>query len=349
MRNRLPLGIAAVVSWFPPDRDRVQDAVAAGRVDAGAAEAMRYTELPVAAVDSAPEMAVRAARAVLRRAHCAPERVGLLMHAWMHFQGHEVWSPAHYLASELGAVKALPVGVQQACNGAAMALELAADHLAARPDSGYVLVTAADRFPAEGFDRWRGDYGIAYGDSGTAVLLHQPDPAADELLLLSLATAAAPELEGMHRGDDPFAPVSRWYGDQVDIRRTKAAYVRAHGPEKFAHASRTRLAHVIRESLKGAGLGPRDRRLRAVLLPRLGHRHLQETYAEVIGELVGAEILELGRNSGHLGPGDVLANMASLRELRLLESGEVALIVNVGAGYTWSSLAVEACARSPRA
>jgi len=89
--------------------------LACGRLTAQDAEGLGVNEVPVAD-EPAPDLAVRAGREALVQAGYPAERIGLLVHAWTWHQGHDFWSPAHYVASRLGARKALPFGVQQMCN-----------------------------------------------------------------------------------------------------------------------------------------------------------------------------------------------------------------------------------------
>lgn len=346
MRLRHRMGIAAVRVWWPADADPVAEAVAAKRIERKAAEAMGYESLPVAADVSAPEMAVAAARDVMEAVDVAPQQVGLLLHAWMYYQGHDLWSPPHYVASELGMDNAVPAGVQQVCNGGAMAVELAAARLDGDPTLEYALVTTADRFIEPGFNRWKSDYGIAYGDGGTALLVHrvpeeQADGRPDELVLLSTATVAAAELERLHRGRDGFAPAPHTHSTAVDMRRTKKAYLIDNGTEDLTKTTQARVRQVVLDCLAEAGVAPDDPRLRAVVLPRLGRKMLADLYAPVIGEITAAEQFDLAARTGHLGPGDVAVSLVALREQRLIGPGEIALVLNAGAGFTWSCLAVE--------
>ncbi|WP_282203244.1 beta-ketoacyl-[acyl-carrier-protein] synthase family protein [Kitasatospora fiedleri] len=169
----------------------------AGRADADEVRRDGYRRLPVDDRRAAPDLAVEAGRTALERAGLTADRLGLVAHAWIHHQGHDFWSPAHYVASSLGARNAEPVGVQQMCNGGAAALRIALDRMAADPGVEAALVTTADSFPAPGFERWRADYGVAYGDGGTALLLTREHA---RYRVAGLVTVAAPELELMHRG-----------------------------------------------------------------------------------------------------------------------------------------------------
>lgn len=341
MRIVEPIGIAAAGLWLPAARENADDAVRDGRLLRRHATEVDHPELPAAGADEAPpDMAVAAARPVLKEAGVDGDDLDVLCHAWMYYQGHDLWSPAHYLARELGASRAVPVGVQQICNGGCAAIELAAARIGVPGERAtrVALVTTADRFSAPGFDRWGSDYGVAYGDGATAVVLRAPAAEQDRLLLSSVATVAAPELEQMHRGADPFAPAARTTRDRIDMRATKRAFLREHGNEPFLAANRRGIQRVVAEAVRDAGDPP----LRYAVLPRFGRRTLDEAWRPVLAELTDAELVEYGRTTGHLGAGDAAASLADLSRDNLLAPGESALVFSAGAGFTWSCLVVRA-------
>lgn len=339
MKLPVPVHLKGLAAWIPETKHSAADAIAAGALDEETAQELGYTALPTADL-APPEMAVLAARSCLESAGVGAGEVGILLHAWMHYQGHDLWSPPHYIANELDMPEALPVGVQQVCNGGAVGIEFAIARLLAEQGDGYALVTTADRFGAPGFDRWRSDYGIGYGDGATALLLRRLRDGDTGLVLRAINTRAAVELERMHRGDDSFTTAARSHSPQVDMRRTKKAFLQENGIESFAKTSRARLTEVIEASLADAGIDGTDPKLRYAVLPRLGRKTLDLAYLPAISELTSAEILDLGRATGHLGAGDTAANLVQLSEEDRLQPGEHALIINAGAGFTWSCLLV---------
>ncbi|MFD9686193.1 3-oxoacyl-[acyl-carrier-protein] synthase III C-terminal domain-containing protein [Kitasatospora sp. NPDC059088] len=341
MRFDPPPRIAAVVDWLPPTTDTAAAAVAGGRVTAENAAKDGYLELPVSDGPSGPEMAVLAAAKAIGEAGCPPESIGLVVHAWIYHQGHDFWSPAHYVAQHAGAVRAVPLGVQQMCNGGATAVELAAVRLAADPALERALVTTGDRFAAPGFDRWQGDYGVAYGDGATALVL---DRERGPYRLLAAHTAAAPDLESMHRGHDAFSPAPRANGETLDIRRTKKAFLGDGLGPHFAATAGEGVARAVRGALADAGLAPDDPRLGHLLLPRLGRTVLETAYLPAVERLglTGVEVLDLGTRTGHLGAGDAAAGLAHLHTRGLLEPGRIAILLSAGAGFTWTALLVAA-------
>jgi 3-oxoacyl-[acyl-carrier-protein] synthase-3 len=265
----------------------------------------------------------------------------MVMHSWMYYQGHDLWSPAHYVAAQIGAHNSVPLGIQQICNGGAAALEQAAARLCMADGAQHALITTADRFALPGFDRWRSDFGAAYGDAATAILLRQP-AAPEDLRVRSVHTAAAPHLEAMHRGTDAFAEVPRANSPVVDMRSTKRAYLRTHGVAGFKKDNREMLRSVISGALKDADLAADDPRISFVLLPRLGRKTLDNAWVPTIQELVSAQPVFWGNHTGHLGTGDLPAGIHEVLRRRALQAGQIALLLNAGAGFTWSCAVLEA-------
>jgi 3-oxoacyl-[acyl-carrier-protein] synthase-3 len=334
-----PIYIAATTTWLPPERSTAADAVADGRLDPVDAARDGYIELSVSPTLAPAQMAVLAAQRALTTSETDPADVGLVAHAWIYHQGHDFWSPAHYIAHHTGMWHAIPVGIQQMCNGGAIAIETAATRLIADPRTSTALVTTADRFEPPGFNRWTGDYGIGYGDGATAVLL-STKPA--RYRLLASVTVGAPELEQMHRGSDEFSPAARWHSTTIDVRRTKKAFLQNGGKSRFVAAAAPAVTALIASAVADAGLAFDDAALRLVALPRLGRSVLEEAYLPVLADLISAQPVDYGRDTGHLGAGDAAANLATIHQNNLLAPGDVALLLSAGGGFSWSCLVVQA-------
>jgi 3-oxoacyl-[acyl-carrier-protein] synthase III len=335
-----PPGIAAAVLWLPSRTEPVAEAVAAGKLDEPTAERLGYRELTVSSDRAAPELAVLAAQKGLAEAGWTGEDVGLVVHSWIYHQGHDFWSPPHFVASGIGAGQATPIGVQQTSNGSVAALEVAIGRLALDPSVDRCVVTTADCFEPPGFDRWFGDIDVAYGDAGTALLL---DRNGGPYRLLSIVSTSASDYEMMYRADDPFSPAPRTLHEQISARRTKLYFRASGGWPKFVAILRRSVQHVVRTALAEAGLAPQDPRLRFVVMPRISTGALEQFYGPSVLELElpHAELLDLGRGTGHLGAGDTIANLADLHAGDRLAPGEVALLLSAGNGYTWSCVAVQ--------
>ncbi|WP_051342485.1 hypothetical protein [Pseudonocardia spinosispora] len=334
--------VTAAVTQLPVTTEKATTALANGLISERDAMNVGYDELPVSLDRSAPELAVRAGEQALCAAGLPAEDLGLLVHAWTYYQGHDFWSPAHYVADQLGARRAQPVGLQQMCNGGAAAIEVVAARLLADPGMTAGLVTTADCFGPPGFDRWRGDYNLWYGDGATGAVMRRGTADTPGLALWSMATTAVPHMEAMHRDLAAFHRVAMQAGDPVDVRRTKKAYLSVRGKAAFVAELRAAVHAVLSTALAEADLAPDDARLRCVVVPRLGAAAVDTIYGPAVRDTVRAPVLDLGRATGHLGAGDMVANLADIGAgATIVEPGELAVVLSAGAGFTWSATVVE--------
>ncbi|MFV0372555.1 3-oxoacyl-ACP synthase [Microbacterium sp.] len=310
-----------------------------GKVARLVAETVGARQLPAATEPGAPRLAIEAAHAAMEGARIQGEEIDILVHAWIHHQGHDFWSPAHHIAHEVGADNALPVGVQTMCNGGETAIEIAVARLICDPDATTAVVTTADIF-AGGFDRWNSDSFLWYGDAGTAlVLTTEPRPGHPKLLACAATTVL--DGEGLHRGSDPYTWAPRQHGDIVDVRRTKKAHLQSGSGDAFNTSMRDALRHVIRTAVHDAGLSFDSPRLRFLALPRVGRKVIGDLYVPAVEDLTNAEIVYLGDHSGHLGAGDTPANLTDLIAQENHAPDDIGLFVCAGGGFTVSCLAVE--------
>ncbi|MGH2941621.1 MAG: ketoacyl-ACP synthase III family protein [Solirubrobacteraceae bacterium] len=330
------LYVAAVASSLP-GRASAREAVRAGRYDEDEFEEAGYESVLVANGEAPPQMAVDAAREALGRSGVRPADVALVLHASVYHQGHDFWPSASYIQRHaLPGCRAPALNVDQMSNGSLAATELAASYLAAHGSRAAALVTAADKFCAPGFDRWRSDTGIVYGDGGVAAVLSRRGGLAR---LLSIVTVGDSDLEQMHRGARPFS-AEPWGGDGPhDVRARKRAYIAEVGLretfERFAPA----LREVVQRSLDEAGIAQRD--VARFILPNVGRTLLERDYVRPLGLDWSQTLWDWGRRTGHLGAGDQLAGLANLVERRSVKPGDYLALIGVGAGFTWTCAIVE--------
>lgn len=276
------LYISACATWLPPALGTEQ-AVAAGlctRAEAGRAGMESVT---VATDTSAPEMAARAARTALDRAGCAPADVGLLLHATLYEQGHDLWSPASYIQREaLGSdfADCPAIEVRQVSNGGMASLQLAAAYLRAGTDRPAALLTAGDVFCLPGFDRWRSDPGTVYADGGAALVLSRE---AGFARLRGLATFSEPRLEGMHRGRQSFAPDPSGLRRRVDLKACQDGFMRDTGRGTVVGLVSGGAGRAAAGALAQAGLELGD--IARFVLPHMGRRRLEASYFGPLGIL----------------------------------------------------------------
>lgn len=238
----------------------------------------------------------------------------------------QVWSPSHYISAEIGAHNAIPLAINQVCNGSAVGLELARGLLSTSPHASVGIFTG-DNFSAPMFDRWNSDSGISYGDAGTYlnVSVKQKGP----LRVVSIEHEADSRFESMHRSSMNNELKT------IDIRSRKRVFKKSSilsVPEIFS-------AHIFlllsRTLEKISWSGPVR-----IYLPRLGDSVLQQCYISAVKQVLPeSEILNPGRQTGHLGAGDCAASISD--EMASSSPAHRILVLSAGAGFTWSCVALE--------
>ncbi|MCQ4044534.1 ketoacyl-ACP synthase III family protein [Streptantibioticus rubrisoli] len=329
------LYVAGAAAHFP-GRFAMADAVTGGLCDARIAERTGVVSVAFSEGESAPEMAVQAARTALDRSGAGPHDIDLILHATVYYQGHDLWAPASYIQREAVGNRCPAVEVRQLSNGGMAAVELAAGYLTAGDGTSSALLTTGDRFCGPGFDRWGSDPGTVYGDAGTALVLSRGGGFAR---VRSLVTVSEPELEGIHRGDDPFGPAPFSVRRPMDLEVLKRDFI---GKVGISYGV-ARVSAGQSEALKGA-LAAAEAELSDIavfVLPQFGLRRLTSAYLRPWGLDPAVTTWPWGRTVGHLGAGDQFAGLAHLVEERRVKPGDLCLMAGVGAGYTWTCCVLE--------
>lgn len=334
----VPLFIAGCASWLPPAMTAEQ-AVAEGHVTARDAARTGVEAVTVSDGRSAPEMAALAARTALLRADCPPEDVGLVLHASLYDQGHDLWAPASYVQRRaLGAVpdQAPAMEVRQVSNGGMASLELASAYLRAGTERSAALLTSGDVFCPPGFHRWTSDPGTVYADGGAALVLSRSGGFAR---LVGLFSVSEPRLEGMHRGDAPFGPPEGGLRRVVDLDTCKREFLARTGRAPAVAWVGGGQRRALTGGLQALGLGIDD--IARFVLPHLGGRRLAATFFQPFGIAPERSTWPWSRSIGHLGGGDQFAGLAHLVETKQVTGGDFVVLVGVGAGFSWSCAVAE--------
>ncbi|WP_030373453.1 ketoacyl-ACP synthase III family protein [Streptomyces rimosus] len=286
--------------------------------------------------EAPPELAARAATVALDRAGTAPGDIGLILHAHVRHQGHQLWAPASYVQRRTLGNGCPAIEVRQASNGGMAALELAASRLCAHPQDGGALLTTGDIWPLPSVDRWRSDPGTVYADGGTALVLSATGGFAR---ISSLVTVSDPELEGMHRIGPGSGPATVNPARPVDLDVARNEFLDEFGMSYSAARVRSGQRATIKAALAEADLDLPG--IDWFVLPHFGRRRLSSVYFRPFGIDPERTTWSWGRTVGHLGAGDQFAGLDHLVSSGRLRAGQRCLLVGVGSGFTWSCAVVE--------
>lgn len=319
--------------WLPPVMP-AEEAVLDGLVEAETVRRAQVTGVTVAS-RSAPDMAVAAARGAMARSGRAAEDISLILHASSYYQGHDMWAPASYVQRHAVGNHCPAMEIRQTSNGGMASLELAAAHLVGT-DGRAALLTTADRFALPGVDRWRSDEGTVLADGATAVVLARGSGFAR---LRSLVLVSEPELERMHRGEDPFGLAPLSIRRPLSVGETTKAYLRSPEGQRSVVLMAARQREVVACALEEA-----EADLAGIdwfLVPHFGRRRLDVNFFRRLGIDPARTLWSWSRGVGHLGAGDQFAGLTRLIETGAVRPGDRCLLLGVGGGFTWSAAVLD--------
>jgi 3-oxoacyl-[acyl-carrier-protein] synthase-3 len=334
------LFIAGIDTYLPTPVS-VKQAVADGRYDAKEAAETNLESILVADGETAPDMAVQAARGAIARSGIDPAAISLILHASVYFQGLDFYPTASYIHhAAVGDHSALALEVKGVSNGGLCSLELAAAYLAALPDRAAALVTTADNFCTPLLDRWQSATGMVMGDGASAMVLSRQRGFAR---ILGLATVSDPTFESLHRGREPFTPTPA----QIDLHRRKADYLTEVALDDMLRRFRAGLRGAIDRALDDSRTDLAS--IAHFALPHIGRLLLEREYFQELKIPDSVTTWRFGRRTGHMGAGDQIVGLSLLMDEGALSSGDRCMMIGVGAGFTWTCAVIEIQERlSPR-
>nr|AAK83178.1 AviN [Streptomyces viridochromogenes Tue57] len=240
---------------FVPPCVSVEWAVERGLYPAEEAEAHELGGVAIAGDVPPPEMALRAAQQAVKRWGGSPTEFDLLLYASTWHQGPDGWPPQAYLQRHLVGGDMLALEIRQGCNGVFSALELAVGYLQADPNRTSALIVAADNYGTPLIDRWRMGPGFIGGDALPPWCCKRPGFAR----LCSVASKGLPEIESLHRGDEPLFPPSITRGRATDFSARIGQQFATRSPAFVAMAEiQDHMMDVAERALAGAGIGMAD-------------------------------------------------------------------------------------------
>ncbi len=310
------------------DRVTVADAVAAGWYDADEAEATGFVSIAIAGDESAPDLALSAARTALGRAGVPGRSLSHLFHIDVYHSGPEGWCPYAYLQRNLDAGDVFATGIRQGCNGMFGALLLADAALRVVPTDRAALLVSADNFGGSPLlDRWRCNPGLVMADGAGALVLSRESGFAE---ILSVSSVTLAELEGLHRGDTPLYPPDMTLGRPLDFGARFAEFASSGG---FGTNSGLRFVQqfgaLVDQLLEEAGvkLDQVDR----VLFNHAG-RELVEDRLGPLDVPLERTTWEYGSTIGHVGAADQVIGFEHLLDSGAVGPGSHLLLLGVGPG-----------------
>jgi 3-oxoacyl-[acyl-carrier-protein] synthase-3 len=316
----------------------IESAIADGSYSADVARSTGMVSVAQAEL-APPELAVIAGREAVKAAAEHGVQVGretMHLHSHSNYQGLDMWPVACWIAKELIGtdLEGQPTVVSAASNGSLTSLELAANTIqAGQRDTA--LITLGDRF-ADPVNRWYLSPGMVFGDGGAAAVVAR---GSGVLRLHSIVSETDAALEGLSRGDEPFAKGS---AGQPDMRKRTREFLARSGISlsEVRRRSGDRTVSVVTRALAEADVELDD--VDWFITPFVGRALFQDSFLRPLGFAPRNTLLETGLTIGHLGPADQIYALSHLVDHDLLRPGAKVLLLGTAMGFTFSAAVLTA-------
>ncbi|MCY0935129.1 ketoacyl-ACP synthase III family protein [Streptomyces sp. H34-S4] len=322
------LYLAGIASWLP-EGVATEQAVKEGLLDPAVREASGIESVAVAGDLPAPDMAVTAAGAAIRRSGRRPEEFAALLHSSAHFQGPDGWSAQHYVLRKTLDLPIPALEVRQGCLGMLAGLELAAYRLIADPSRPAVLLTAADNFGTPMVDRWRASGLFLLADGGAAAVVASDGGFAQVLAVGSLSN---PEMEEFNRGGEVLFPPPVTVGRPLNLE-ARRQYWRdqwAQGVLPPMGNLGELVSDVAARTLAEAGVAMEQ--IKRVVHIGFSKGPLTDTFLDPLDIDGDRGVWEFTRRTGHAGAVDPIAGLEYLLETGQLDRGDHAMLIGAAPG-----------------
>ncbi|GAA0639021.1 ketoacyl-ACP synthase III [Kutzneria viridogrisea] len=320
----------ASLGVYLPERMSTDRAVELGLYDPADKIESGMTGVLIAGDRPPVQMALDAARQAVDRWGGSPCAIDLLVHSGTFAQGPPLWSPPGYLLGQLGGdAHAFVLQVMQACNGMLASIEVAAGQLLAGTGRDTALITGSENCASARTDRWRMSRpGMICADAGAAMMLSNSGGFAR---IRAIHSATVPELEGLHRGDEPLMPVPG-QDLEVDLARRASEFGRSTMPVTDAtELMIERQLAVVKRCLADAGLAAED--LARLIYANVAWYITDQWVMRPLGLSLARSSFEYGRGIGHAGPCDQVISLDHLVRAGKLRQGDHVLLLGAASGY----------------
>ncbi|MCK9921040.1 ketoacyl-ACP synthase III family protein [Frankia sp. AgPm24] len=330
------LYLAGIGSHLPP-LVPVEQAVADGRYDAGAARASGMASVAVSADIPAPQLAIDAAAAALADSRHGIDDIGVLYHSYTHHQGPDGWSAVHYILRNTLDRPVPAVEIRQGCLGMVASLEAAANRLTANPTHDAALITTGDNFSTPLVDRWRGSGLFLLADAGAAVVVSRQRGFAE---LLAVGSLSDPSMEILHRaGEDLFPPgITRGRGLNFAERAERVREQWATGQAPPIKNFGDRVAEIAERTLKEAGLT--FDQVARVCHVGFGRPALEGMFLIPLGLTAEKDTWDYVRTIGHTGAADLFLGLEHLWRTGAVGPGDNVLLIGASTGMEAGAVVV---------
>jgi 3-oxoacyl-[acyl-carrier-protein] synthase-3 len=324
------VGIAATAAYLPKRwMPAAEVATVSGIPEEVVVERFGLRGKHIAAPDEhVTDLSVPAGERALEEAGLDPADVDVVVYFGSSWKEWPVWQAAPWIAHRLGCERAWALELDYVSCGAPVALRVCRDLLVAEPDLRNVLAVGACRESyLLDYSNERSRFMFNFGDGAVAAVVARDAPA-NELLGSAAITDGSLSLHVKVPEGGSVQPQTDG-GRFLDVENLEEM------KERLDDVSLANFVRVAEEALRRSGATLAD-------VGYLSGIHMKRSMHDALVDALGLapERAAYLDDTGHVSGADPLLGLDRAARARLLEDGELVLLLAAGTGYTWAASVV---------
>jgi 3-oxoacyl-[acyl-carrier-protein] synthase-3 len=279
------------------------------------------------------DMSVAAARKLLDEQGVDPLDIDAVVYFGSTYKDYQVWHAAPYVADRIGASNAFALELAYTSCGSPVAVKMVRDLIRAEPDVGKVLAVAASRESSLlDYQNDRSRFMFNFGDGAVAALF-EGDSGGPEVLGTAMITDGSFSLDVKVPAGGSVEPASpgtvanrRHYLDVPDPLSMK---------ERLDPLSLDNFVSAANTAARKSGLSLQDIDLLCgIHMKRSMHNEICDALGIPLNNAVYLD------DTGHMSGVDPLFGLDRASRASRIGSGDNALLLAAGTGYTWAAACI---------
>ncbi len=288
----------------------------------------------IAAIDEhVSDMSVAAARKLLDEQEVDPLDIDAVVYFGSTYTDYQVWHVAPYIADSIGASNAFALELAYTSCGSPVAVKVVRDLIRAEPDVSKVLAVAASRESyLLDYQNDRSRFMFNFGD-GSVAALFEGDSGGPEVLGTAMITDGSFSLDVKVPAGGSVEPAS------LDTIANRRHYLDVPDPlsmkERLDPVSLENFVSAAETAARNSGVALDDIDLLCGIHMK---RSMHNEICDALG--IGRDDAVYLDDTGHMSGVDPLFGLDRAARDGRIGSGETALLLAAGTGYTWAAACI---------
>ena len=288
------------------------------------------------------DMAIYAAKEAIADAGIDPADIDIVIYSYGGFPEYFMWAEYARVQHEIGAVNAVSLRYDQACNAQIIALEYAVSKIKADDHINNILIVSADMFQEPIVDRWKAADACIWGDGASAAVVSRGVTDHEILEVVNLTDGELNHLWRIPVGGT-VKPLKPEHIDEglfrIDLNRFALEHLK--DDDERARVSN----RIVKTNIETFGrlmqkIGRGHSEVDKIVTYNVG-KYIIENISKSLGCRLSDTSWEYGSQHGHMGPADIFFNFDQMRKNNRFEPGDLVVLFSAGTGFSTASAAIQ--------